>query len=377
MADTIRVGFAGVGWMGEQLLRRLSENEKSQVLAVFDINRERTADILKQIGISPDVLVDNFDALVENPNIDAVFLATPNTFHGPQSISALQAGKHVFCEKPAATDYNDYLRQIELDEANPKLATMVDYILKFDPMENMLNKMIADGDFGEITQIQINYRHPVNIAGDKTWKLRKDIVGDGIGMGPIHAIYAMLWHMQEHKPVSVYATAMEASVRGFEVPPIWNFLLEFDNGATGIIQGNIDKGNRYDAYHNIYGTKGGFVFDSQTEQEVKVKYWSEEKTDGKWVFPLSKSIANRDGTEKFLWPDDLNLPDSGNVVHHQTRECVGHFLESIIAGEKSPLSFSRSEQVAEMGFAAMVSANTKSPVKLPMDKELAKKVLSK
>ncbi len=371
----IKVGFAGVGWMGEQLLRRLKENDSAEIISVFDINRERTSQLLSQIGISENVLVNSYDEMIENSDINTIFVVTPNTFHGPQVISALQAGKNVFCEKPAATDYNDYLREIELDEANPQLATMVDYIMKFDPMANILNKMIADGDFGEITQIQINYRHPVNIAGDKTWKLRKDIVGDAIGMGPIHAIYAMLWHMQAHKPVSVYATSMDASVRGFEVPPIWNIMIEFDNGATGIIQGNIDKGNRYDAYHNIYGTKGGFVFDSQTEQEVKVKYWSEEKTGGKWVFPLSREIAKRDGTEEFLWPEDLNLPDSGDVVHHQTRECVGHFIDSIKAGEKSPLSFSKSAGVAEIGFAALVSAKTKSPVKLPMDKELAKQVL--
>ncbi len=375
MAD-IKVGFAGVGWMGEQLLRRLHEHNDAEIVSVFDINRQRTSELLKQIGISDNVLVDSYDSIIQNPDINAVFVVTPNTFHGQQAISALEAGKHVFCEKPAATSYDDYLREIELDEANPNLATMIDYILKFDPMANMLNKMIADGDFGEITQIQINYRHPVNIAGDKTWKLRKDIVGDAIGMGPIHAIYAMLWHMQAHNPVSVYATSMEASVRGFEVPPIWNIMIEFDNGATGIIQGNIDKGNRYDAYHNIYGTKGGFVFDSQTEQDVKVKYWSEDKTGGKWVFPLSKSIAKRDGTEEFLWPEDLDLPDSGDVVHHQTRECVGHFIESIKTGQKSPLSFSNSAAVAEIGFAALVSAKTKSPVKLPMDKELAKKILS-
>jgi len=368
MANEIRVGFAGVGWMGEQLLRRLHENPRSEVVAVYDVNRERTGSILEQVGLSGAIMVDSFDALVNDDEINTVFVASPNTFHGRQAISAMEGGKHVFCEKPAATDFGEFVREVELDEANPQLATMVDYILLFDPMENLLHDMITGGAFGQITQIQINYRHPVNIAGDKTWKLRKEIVGDGIGMGPIHAIFSILWHMGPAKPVSVYATCMEARVRGFEVPPVWNILIEFDTGATGIIQGNIDNGNRYDAYHNIYGTKGGFVFDSQTEQDVKVKYWSEERTDGRWVFPLSRTIAERDGTTEHLWDEDLRMPDSGDVIHHQTTECVGHFIDSIVEGSKSPLSFSRSAAVAEVGFAALMSAGKKSPISMPLDR---------
>ena len=373
MAGEIKVGFAGVGWMGEQLLRRLCEHPAVEVRAVFDVNRQRTTDLLHQIGLRPDVLVDRFEAMVSNPDINAIFVVSPNTFHGAQSIAAMKAGKHVFCEKPAATAFADFVRQVELDESAPKLATMVDYILLFDPMENRLHEMIKGGAFGDITQIQINYRHPVNIAGDKTWKLRRAIVGDGIGMGPVHAIFAILWHLEGTKIRSVYATCMDAKVRGFEVPPVWNILIEFENGATGVIQGNIDNGNRYDAYHNIYGTKGGFVFDSQTEQEVKVKFWSQARTEGKWVFPLSRAIAQRDGTEAHLWPADLRMPDSGDVIHHQTKECVAHFIDSALSGKKSPLSFSRSAAVAEVAFAAMMAAESKCAVPLPLDRKKAAK----
>jgi len=366
MAAKLKVGFVGVGWMGEQLLRRLYEHQASEVSAVFDVNRARTAKLLNEIGLNDDVLVDSFEAMVADSAIDTFFIASPNTFHGAQSIKALETGRHVFCEKPTATKFEDFARQIELDEANPKLATMVDYIMYFDPMENMLHEMIGNGAFGDVTQIQINYRHPVNIAGDKTWKLRKEVVGDGIGMGPIHSIFAILWHMSPAKPVSVYATAMDAKVRGFEVPPVWNIMIELDNGTTGIVQGNIDNGNRYDAYHNVYGTKGGFVFDSQTEQEVKVKFWSQDRTDGKWVFPLNRRVADRDGTAAHLWPEDLEMPDSGNVIHHQTKQCVGHFVDSALAGKKSPLCFSASASAAEVGFAAIRSAADKRVITLPL-----------
>ncbi len=366
MAQTIRVGFVGLGWMGEQLLRRLHENPDSQLVAVYDINTERTASLLKEIGLSKDIMVDSYEAIVANPDVDAVFLVSPNAFHGKQSIAALEAGKHVFCEKPAATDFQDFLRQIELDKANDKLVTFVDYLDHFDPMEQMLKKLMTEQAFGQVTQIQANYRHPVNIAGDKTWKLRKEIVGDAIGMGPIHSVYDMHWLMAPAKPVSVYATSMEAKVRGFEVPPVWNIMIEFDTGASGIIQGNIDNGNLYDAYTNIYGTKGGFVYDSQTEREVRIKYWSESHTDSKWVYPLSETIAKRDGTTEHLWSADITMPDTGDVMDHQTDQCVAHFLDCVKKGVKSPLGFANTDIVPQISFGAIMSAGLKKPISLPL-----------
>jgi len=371
MAAKVRVGFVGAGWMGGQLFDRLMNNPDAEILGLSEPNRERARQILSKYNLPEGVLVDKYEKLLKNPDINAVFLVSPNTFHGPQSVAALGAGKHVFCEKPCATKYTDFLRQIELEKEKDNLICIIDYIMFFDDMENKLHEMCQKKYFGQITQIQVNYRHPVNIAGDKAWKLRRDIVGDGIGMGPIHSIFTLCWHMQPDAPVGVYAASMEARVRGFEVPPVWNIMIEFESGATGIVQGNIDNGNRYDAYHNIYGTKGGFVFDSQTEDHFKVKYWSEEFTDGEWVYPFNPELTE----EKFQW-GNIKSPDSGDVIHHQTTECVGHFVDCIVNKKKSPLSFAGARYAAEIAFAAMVSDKLKKRVELPLDEELGKETLS-
>ena len=367
MGEKVRIGFVGVGWMGEQLFEKLVKNPDATIVGLSEKNSARAEEILLRYGLSKNLLVENYEDLLERKDVNAVVLASPNAFHGPQAVRALETGKHVFCEKPAATKYRDFLRQVELDSANPNLATFIDYILYFDEMENRLHKMVREGAFGQIVQIQVNYRHPVNIKADKVWKLKKDVVGDGIGMGPIHAIFLTLWHMEEDEPIAVHACSMEAKVRPFEVPPIWNIMIEFKSGATGIIQGNIDSGNRYDAYHNLWGTKGEFVFDSQTEDAFKVKYWSESLTGGKWVYPLNAELTEA----KYLWPN-LKTPDSGEVIHHQTQECTSHFVSLVKEGKKSPLGFANSRRVAEIGFAAIVSDRLgHERVRLPLDKSLA------
>jgi len=373
----IGIGFVGAGWMGAVELRRFAERDDVEVRALLEPNAERAAEALERAGLPADILVDSYEQIVGRDDIDAVCLASPNAFHGRQAISAMEAGKHVFCEKPCATDFGEFCRQIELERANPHLVTFVDYILAFDPMEVRLGRMVAEGRFGTITQIQVNYRHPVNIAGDKVWKLAKDVVGDAIGMGVVHAISAMVALMSSQaRPTSVYATSAPAKVRGFDVDPVWNILIRFDNGATGFCFGNIDNGNGYDAYHNLFGTEGAFVFDSGLDRPRKVRYWSAGATDGKWICPLDREQCASEGLADLAWADGATTPDSGDVIDHQTAECVGHFVECVTSATPSPLSFVNSAAVAEIGWAARMSAATSTEVRLPLDWDEAKNFFS-
>ncbi|HBR19437.1 MAG: hypothetical protein A2Y13_04385 [Planctomycetes bacterium GWC2_45_44] len=365
----LKIGFVGVGWMGSVQLKRLTERNDVEVVSLFEINKERGTEVLKSVNLLPSILVTDYNDIITNPDIDAVWLVSPNSFHARQAIAAMKVGKHVFSEKPAATVFDDFCKEIELEKANPNLITFVDYILYFDSMEQRLRDMVSKGEFGQITQIQINYRHPVNITGDKVWKLNKNIMGDAIGMGINHAISVMIFAMaSQGKPVSVYATSLKSQIRDFQAEPIYNILIKFDNGATGFCFGNIDNGNGYDAYHNIFGTEGGFVFESQIDRPYKVRYWSNKTTDGKWIRPLDEINAG-----DLVWPDDTTTPDSGNVVEHQTGSAVGHFIDCIKNKTKSPLSFVNSQIIAEIGWAAQMSAKLKQPVLLPLDWNEAKK----
>lgn len=370
------VGFVGAGWMGSVHLKRLSERNNVEIIALYETNKEKAKNVLKELKLPQVILTDSYNDILNNKNIDAVWLVSPNSFHGKQAINAMEAGKHVFCEKPAATDIGEFIREIDLESANISLKTFVDYILYFDPMEQKLIKMVESREFGTVTQIQANYRHPVNITGDKTWKLKKSLVGDAIGMGIIHAISSIVFLMHsQSRPVSVYAKSMPSQVRGFEPEPVWTIVINFENGATGTCLGNIDYGNGYDAYHNIFGTKGGFIFDSQQDKKAKVRYWSENTTGKKWIYPMDRNRCREHGFEDLAWPKDMSMPDSGDVIEHQTGAAVDHFLNCIESGTTSPLSFVNSRLIGEIGWAAQISALTEGEVPLPLDLERAKSIL--
>ncbi len=368
------VGLLGAGWMGEALLARFVERDDVEVRGLCQRNSDTARATLKAHGLDDSLWTADAQQILDDPSIGAVVVCTPNALHGAQAIAALEAGKHVFCEKPAATRFDEWFRQIELATARPDQVTFVDYILAFDAMERRLRAMVDSGSFGTIKQIQVNYRHPVNIAGDKAWKLRADVIGDAVGMGIIHALWAMLHAMESQaRPVAVFAHSAPARSRPFEVDPIWTIQVRFDNGATGICLGDIDSGVGYDAYHHLSGTDGAFVFDSLAERERQIRYRSHEVGDGThWVWPLDAARCASEGVGERAWDAGTDTPSSGDVWKHQTAAAVAHFVECIHDQRPSPLSFEATRSVAEVGWAALWSAATGREIELPLDVESAR-----
>lgn len=369
----MKIGFVGAGGMGSLQLQKILEQTDAEISALFEPNTENGRKALKSNNLPEEILVDSYKKIIENPEIDVVWLTSPNAYHGEQSIAAMEAGKHVFCEKPCATDFRDFRRQIELERSNPNLKTYVNYLMYFDPMENIIKRMVSDGAFGEITQIQINYRYPIGIGGNMAWKLSKKIMGDSLGMGIIHSLSAIVNIMSpQAKPASVYATNMESRVKGFEAEPIYNILIKFDNGASGFCFGNIESSDGLDIYHNLSGTEGGFVFDPQAHNEKgKVRYSSQKSTKGQWIWPLDSDRCREDGYENLAWSADTPLTDSGDAALFRVSECINHFTGCVKSNEKSFLSFENSMTIAEIGWAAQISAATDKEISLPLDWESA------
>jgi len=370
-----KICFIGTGWMGATQIKQLSEMKDVDIVVIIEKNIKRGKSVAKEIGLENVEVIEDFDYALDNFDFDIVWIVSPNNCHSEQAIKAMKRNKHVFCEKPASTSFEDYLTEIEIEKNNPKLRTLVDYILYFNPMEKSLVNLVEQKGIGTISQIQVNYRHSVNIEEDRKWKLKHEYVGDALGMGINHAISVIINIMKSQaKPVSVYATSHNLHVRNFEVDPIWTIFIKFDNGATGICLGNIDEENGYDLYHSISASDGGFIFDSRIDLENKIRLWSRKLTNGKWIYPLKKDFkSDNELVRNFC--NSKSLPDSGDVLDHQVKDVLKHFLSSI-DGDISPLSFNNSKVISEIGWAAQLSSQKHIEIKLPLS-EKAKVALKK
>lgn len=366
MADKIRVGHVGAGWMGTELLEKQVLHPDVEVVGLVETSDDRRENALNRFKLDPSIVVPDIDEMLKIDGIEAVVVSSPSQYHGEQSIKALEKGLHCFCEKPPATCFEDIVRQKELDDGDKNLVTFVDYILRFEDMSLKLHDLLLQKAFGNIIQIQINYRHAVNIAGDKKWKT--DV--EAVGMGPIHSINAILWHMQGEEVESVYATKMNPQGADFTVPPIYSIFIHFKSGVTGVVLSNVETPNGYDQSHDVFGSEGWFMFHPQAYADpenpyrsFKLRYKSNKLTDGKWLYPMNSELTPQDK----LWPREMSFPDSGDVIHHKTRNAIDYFIDCIKDGRKGDFGFSADFMTQEVIYAALLSATIKENIKFPLD----------
>ena len=165
----IKVGVIGYGYWGPNLVRNFMAAPGSMVTRVCDLRAERLAPLQR---LYPGVKTCNQSQdLINDPQIDAVVIATPVTSHFELAMAALKAGKHVLVEKPLAAN-SDQARQL-IDEANArKVVLLVDHTFVYTDAVRKIHELIASGQLGDIyyyDAVRVNlglFQHDVNVIWD-------------------------------------------------------------------------------------------------------------------------------------------------------------------------------------------------------------------
>jgi predicted dehydrogenase len=144
---SIGVGVIGYGYWGPNLVRNFANSESSRVVGVSDLDPAKLA-VSKRLH-SDILTTSNFLDLLQNPQIDAVAIATPVHTHYDLALAALKAGKHVFVEKPLAPT-SDQVRRL-IDEAGRRnLTLMVDHTFLYTPAVQKIRELLLQNALGEI-----------------------------------------------------------------------------------------------------------------------------------------------------------------------------------------------------------------------------------
>lgn len=160
-SDRLTLGFLGVGARAHQLIDSLLHVRRAEIVAVTDAYRGRVERAVARTEGRAKV-VDDYRKILEDASIDAVVVATPDHWHAKQCIEALEAGKHVYCEKPLTYAAEEGLAIAAAVEKSGKKLQVGSQGVSSD-IQRRAKKMIADGELGEITMIRANYNR--NSAG--------------------------------------------------------------------------------------------------------------------------------------------------------------------------------------------------------------------
>jgi predicted dehydrogenase len=150
----IKTAIFGTGFMGRVHLEAVRRLEFVEVAAIAGRNAEAAQRL--GTGFSVPKITTDYREILRDPAIDAVHICTPNAQHFPMAKDALQAGKHVICEKPLATSVEEGEELIEF-AARQGVRNCVCHNLRFYPMVQQMRAMREAGDLGEIIVVQGTY----------------------------------------------------------------------------------------------------------------------------------------------------------------------------------------------------------------------------
>ena len=188
----MNAAIVGLGWWGKTLVESVNGSSDA-IQFVAGATRTMTPELKTFAESQKFKLAENFEALLADPKIDAVVLATPHSLHSAQVIAAAKAGKHVFCEKPFSLSKSDAEAAVAATrEAGVTLG--LGYNRRFHPEMTKLRERIRSGTLGTVLHIEATMTFPNALALSPTaWRAHRDETPCG-GLTPmgVHAIDGMI-----------------------------------------------------------------------------------------------------------------------------------------------------------------------------------------
>jgi myo-inositol 2-dehydrogenase / D-chiro-inositol 1-dehydrogenase len=248
--------MSGLGRMGARHARNLATRVPgAELVAANSPLAEEREWARSDLGVRK--LYVDYAEMLSDPDIDAVFLATPTTEHASQIMAALEAGKHVFSEKPTSLNLEDCLRVEEVAARHPDLKAMIGYVRRFDPSYRDAYERLKAGEIGEPFLVKSQTLDKHDPSGFFV-KFAQKSGGIFLDMS-VHDIDTARWFLGAPKPLRVFATGTVAVHEGLKaVGDLDNgvAMIEFEGGRIAVLQASRTMAHGHETLAEITGTAG-------------------------------------------------------------------------------------------------------------------------
>ncbi len=256
---------------------------------------------------------EGYEALLADPEVEAVYIPLPNDIHAEWVIKALNAGKHVLCEKPMALNESEMHRMFKAAKDNGRIL-MEAYAYLHSPFVAEMKNIVSTGEIGEIDYIDTAF---LTQDYSEDFRLHKELGGGGIYDVGCYCTTMILSLIDS--PIDYIKAEAELDENG--VDHMASVLLRFENGArasfnAGMCLG-IDTSDRYDRFF-IHGSKGYIRSDVEYNQEGEISYSITKKGD-KGERNLTERTVSSVSNYK-LEIEQMNRAISGEEEPHITEE---------------------------------------------------------
>jgi len=342
----IGIGIIGTGWCGGIRAQACAAHPLAESLHLAEIRPERLAEVARACGAK--TATADYRELLGRREVEAVYIsATPETTHYPMALDCLQAGKHVFLEKPIALALAE-ADQLIAAARERKLKFTIGYSQRFNPKFAFVRKSIRDGTIGRPVSALVS-RHITRNLGKK---ISGRIKLSPAAMEATHDLDFVLWCLEPARPVRVYSQVNYGAMRessGADVPDTQWITVTMDSGVSFVIGAGWSLPPGYPNFSTTWiefvGTDGVVMVDD-SHRDVVLNTMKKGM-----VLPMS------------------TMP--GEAVEHtyagpMAAETI-HFLEAVALDRPVLVTPEHARMVMELYIAADRSAETNLPVPLPLD----------
>lgn len=335
------VGIIGYGWVSSAHIPAINATSQARVTAICSSRPQDPDEVSRRHG-GRIACYQDLDAMLADPEIDAVSICSYPQLHADQIVAAAKAGKHLIIEKPITLSLAD-TRRVAAAVKSAGVRTCVCFECRFSSQLLATRAVLDAGLLGRLHYGEVDYYHGVGPwYGVYRWNTSKEAGGSSLLSAGCHAMDALLLCM-DSEVVSVTSQATGSSSEIFtryEYPTTSITLLRFANGALGKVASVLDCLQPYYFHTHLVGSEGSLLD--------------------------NKFHSMRLGTNRHKWSElSMKLLDSGDVSDHPYQTQFQAFFDALDRGEEMPLTSLNDALKSHLAvLAADLSAKENRTVKL-------------
>lgn len=280
MEKMLRVGVIGAGRIGKLHANNLVNRiPNAKVEAISDVNFKAAQELGEKLGVKK--VYDNYESILNDPEVDAVFICASTDMHSPISVAAAKAKKHIFCEKPIDHDL-DKIEAVLAEVKKAGVQYQVGFNRRFDRNFKHVRDVVKEGGVGDVHIVKVTSRDP------EAPPLSYVKLSGGIFVDMTIHDFDMVRYLtgSEVTEVSVFGAGLVNPdiIKEGDVDTCI-IMLRFKNGALGVIDNSRQAVYGYDQRIEVFGSKGCITADNEKANNT-VLYTKEAVTSEKplWFF---------------------------------------------------------------------------------------------
>jgi predicted dehydrogenase len=258
-----RLGFVGLGWIGAMRLDAIASAGAGEIAALCEPAEARLEEVARaHPGAAAFTSFDEVLARSGDLALDGVVIATPNSFHAPQTLAALERGLAVFCQKPLALSGREAREMVDAARRADRLLG-VDYSYRFTDGMKALRGMVERGELGRVFSVDTVFHNAY--GPDKAWCWDPRLAGGGALMDlGVHLVDLALWVLDDAAMAAVHGGGWSggAPIHGLGIDDFASARLELAGGAAVslAVSWNAHAGQDCVIRLAAFGTSGGAEF---------------------------------------------------------------------------------------------------------------------